>query len=67
MTNSPYQDEYTCLTDKPVNGARMITRQELITYEWRNDTLFKIVTTRHFSVGGNDYTDIQTIIPVYQE
>lgn len=67
MANSPYQSEYTSFTDKPVKGARMITRQELITYEWRSNTLFKIVTTRQFSTGGKDYDDVQTVTPVYQE
>lgn len=67
MANSPYQNEYTAFTDEPVKGSRMITRQEMVTYEWRNDSLFKIVTTRQFSMGGKDYNDIQTITPVYQE
>ena len=67
MANSPYQPEYTSFTNESVKGARMITRQELVTYEWRNDTLFKIVTTRQFSMGGSDYNDVQTITPVYQE
>lgn len=67
MANSPYPKEYISFTDKPVNGPRNITRQELTTYEWRGNTLVKIVTTRVFSMGGSDYNDEQTITPVYVE
>ena len=63
----PYQKEYTEFTEESVRGSRMITRQEMITYEWRNDTLFKIVTIRQFAMGGSDYHDTQTITPVYAE
>lgn len=64
---SPYQKEYTAFTEQAVNGARMITRQEMVTYEWRNNTLFKIVTIRQFMMGGSDYHDTQTVTPVYAE
>ena len=67
MAKSPYKEQYTGFITEAVNGARMITRQELVTYEWRNDTLFKITTIRQFSMGGSDYIDTQTIVPVYQE
>ena len=63
MSNS----QYTQFTTTPVMGARMITRQEFITYEWRNDTLFKILTIRQFFKGSSDYNDTQTTVPVYSE
>lgn len=65
--NGAYQRPYSELTTEPVIGSRQITRQELTTYEWRNNTLFKIVTIRQFSYGGSDYDDTQTVTPVYHE
>ena len=67
MVKYPYREQYTGFINEAVNGDRMITRQELVTYEWRNDTLFKITTTRQFSMGGSDYNDTQTVTPVYKE
>ena len=62
--SSPY---VTSFTDKPVTDEIQISRQELTTYQWRSDTLYKIVTVRQFSMGGADYVDTQTTTPVYKE
>lgn len=65
--NSPYKKEHIGFTENPVQESIMVTRQEMTTYEWRNDTLFKIVTIRQFFAGGSDYKDSQTVIPVYEK
>ena len=62
--SSPYKEKYTGFVTEPATDSSMITRQELVTYEWRNDTLFKITTIRQFSMGGSDYNDTQTMTPV---
>ena len=54
-------------TDTPVNGDKLITRQELITYEWRGNHLCKIRTIRQFYRGGSDYTDTQTVEVLHLE
>jgi len=56
----------TSFTDKPKNGNRNITRQELITYEWRGSNLCKITTVRKFYKDG-DYQDDQTVEVIYIE
>ena len=62
--SSPYVTQFT---ETPVTGEIQISRQELITYQWRSDTLFKITTVRQFSCGGSDYVDTQTVTPVWIE
>lgn len=53
--SSPYDDKF----DQPRKG---LIRQELITYEERDGSVYKTVTTRVFF--DNDYTDSQTSIPL---
>ena len=62
--SSPYVTQFT---DTPVTGELQITRQELTTYQWRSNALFKIVTIRQFNTGGSDYIDTQTVTPVWIE
>lgn len=53
--SSPYDDKF----DQPRDG---LIRQELISYEDREGTIYKTVTTRVFH--NDDYTDSQTVIPL---
>jgi len=53
--SSPYDDKF----DQPRKG---LIRQELITYEERNGSVYKTVTTRAFF--DNDYIDSQSSIPL---
>ena len=59
---SPYE---TCFRDEPNVGPSRAVCQELITYEWRGNTLFKVTTKRVFHY--NDYIDSQTSEVLYIE
>ena len=58
----PYK---TCFVDSAQQGLDTITQQELVTYVWRDDTLFKITTKRKFFE--DDYVDQQTSEVIYIE
>lgn len=56
-------DPYSNILNSNSNTDKKIIRQELITYEIRNDKMYKIVVTRTFHLDG-DYTDTMTEIPL---
>lgn len=61
--SSPYN---TSFYEAAEWGGRKATRQELITYEWRGNELYKVTTVRKFYPDG-DWQDEQTTTVLYVE